>query len=198
MADLSSRSKGDLVALLKMSGELIKAKDEFWFLAVQEAFGKEKAVKLSDKVRERYTHLLVKRCRKQFGLSGSGIEMMRQVLEKDPCFLINDYEISHLSQDRWFLRVNRCTTLEAMKRSGGKEFVCEGPTGSCFRDIAKEIGNGIALHAIKSSPGNSRPEACCEWLFEARPDVQIGPLQNEIESTTSPPGRRTKRAEIRR
>ena len=133
MGDLSSRSKGDLVALLKMSAEFIKAMDELWFGVVQEVYGKGNAVKLSDKVRGRYTRLLVKRSRKQFGLSGSGIEMMMQVIETDPSFLINDYEISHLSRDRLFLRVNRCATLEAMERYGKKEFVCEGTTGSCFR-----------------------------------------------------------------
>ena len=205
MGDLSLRSKGDLLALLKMSSELIKAMDEFWFRVVQEAYGKGNAVKLNDKVRERYTHLLVKRSREQFGLSGSGIEMMMQVIETDPSFLINDYEISHLSPDRLFVRVNRCATVEAMEMSGRKEVGCEGTTGSCFRNMAKEIGDSIAVHAIRLPPRNSRHEACCEWLFEAHPDVPIdrlaeNPPQNETEGrgTAASLGRRTTNPETRR
>ena len=113
--------------------------------------------------------------------------MMMQVIEKDPSFLINDYEISHLSRDRLFLRVNRCATLEAMERSGRKEFGCEGTAGSCFRAIAKEIGDRIAAHAIRLPPGNLRHEACCEWLFETRADVPVdglaeNPSLNETEA----------------
>jgi hypothetical protein len=190
MADLSSRSKGDLLALLKMSGELIKAMDGLWFRVVQEAHGQEDAVKLSDEVRERYTLMLVKRSRKRFGRSGSDIERMVQVLETDPSFVINDYEISHLSQDRLFLRVNRCATLEAMERSGRKELVCDGANGSCFRNIAKEIGASLAMHAIRLPPRNSRQEACCEWLFEARADVPIDSLAEDLQENR-PSGRGT-------
>ena len=205
MVDLSSRSKADLAALLKMSGEFIKAMDELWFLVVREAYGKGNAVKLSDMVRERYTRRLVTRSKKQFGLAGSALERMMQVLETDPCFLINDYEISHLSRDRLFLRVNRCAALDAMGKPGRKEFVCEGTTGSCFKDLAKEIGDSIAVHAIRLPSGNSRHEACCEWLFESRPDVSIDrlaqkPSENEKlgRGTTAPLERRTKSSDTRR
>ncbi|MBP1732384.1 MAG: hypothetical protein H6Q55_2813 [Deltaproteobacteria bacterium] len=92
--------------------------------------------------------------------------MMRQVIEADPSFLINDYEISHLSRDRMFLRVNRCPILEAMEKSGRKEFMCEKTTGFYFRNIARELEARMTIHAIRLPPRNSPDEACCEWLFE--------------------------------
>jgi hypothetical protein len=164
-----SRTKGDLIDLLKLSGGCVSAMDGLWFLAVEEAFGNAEAVKLDMKVREKYTHVLVKRVKRQLGLSGSGIEMIGQMIEMDPSFLTNDYEISHLSIDRMFLRVNRCTVLEAMERCGRKEFMCEMTTGFYFRNIAREIDAEVTVHAIKLPPRNSSDEVCCEWLFEARP-----------------------------
>ena len=168
MINPSSKTKNDLLDLLKMSGGFISAMDGLWFLAVEEAFGNAEAVKLDIKVREKYTHVLVKRVKGQLGLSGSGIEMMRQVIETDPSFLTNDYEISHLSRDRMFLRVNRCPVLEAMEKCGRKEFMCEKTTGFYFRNIATEIEAKVTVHAIKLPPRNSSDEVCCEWLFEAK------------------------------
>jgi len=167
MINPSSRTKSDLLDLLRMSGGFINAMDGLWFLAVEEAYGNAEAAKLDIKVRERYTHVLVKRVKRNLGLSGSGIEMIRQVIEADPSFLINDYEISHLSRDRMFLRVNRCPVLEAMEKSGRKEFMCERTTGFYFRNIARELEAKVTIHAIKLPPRISSDEACCEWLFEA-------------------------------
>lgn len=167
MINASSRTKSDLLDLLRMSGGFISAIDGLWFLAVEEAYGNAEAVKLDIKVRERYTHVLVKRVKRQLGLSGSGMEMVRQVIETDPSFLINDYEISHLSRDRMFLRVNRCAVLEAMEKSGRKEFMCEKTTGFYFRTIVRELDAKVSIHAIRLPPRNSSDEACCEWLFEA-------------------------------
>jgi len=166
MINLSAKTKNDLLDLLRMSGGFINAMDGLWFLAVEEAYGNAEAAKLDIKVRERYTHVLVKRVKRDRGLSGSGIEMMRQVIEADPSFLINDYEISHLSRDRMFLRVNRCPILEAMEKSGRKEFMCEKTTGFYFRNIARELETKVTVHAIRLPPRNSPDEACCEWLFE--------------------------------
>jgi len=163
-----SKTKGDLIDLLELSGGCVSAMDGLWFLAVEEAFGNAEAVKLDMKVREKYTHVLVKRLKRQLNLSGSGIEKIAQIIETDPSFLTNDYEISRLSRDRMFLRVNRCTVLEAMERCGRKEFMCEKTTGSYFRNIAREIEAKVSVHAIKLPPRNSSDEVCCEWLFEAR------------------------------
>ena len=174
MIKAPSRTKGDLFDLLMLSGGFISAIDGLWFLAVKEAYGNAEAMRLDLKVRERYAHVLVKRVKSQLEPSGSGIEMVRQVIEMDPSFLTNEYEISHLSKDRMFLRVNRCAVLEAMERSGRKQLTCQATTGSYFRSIARELKAEISVHAIKLPPRNSLDEACCEWLFESHPPFPPG------------------------
>jgi hypothetical protein len=174
MIKAASRTKGDLFDLLILSGGFISAMDGLWFLAVKEAHGDAEAMRLDLDVRERYAHLLAKRVRRQLEPSGSGIEMVRQVIEMDPSFLANEYEISHLSKDRMFLRVNRCVVLEAMERSGRKELLCEATTGSYFRSIARELEAEVSVHPIKLPPRNSPDEACCEWLFESHPPFATG------------------------
>ena len=183
MTNLSSRSRSDLLALLRVSCGFVSEMDSLWFLAMQESYGREEAVKFTIRVRERYTQMLVKRVKNQLGLSGSGIEMMRQVIEADPFFLANDYEISHLSRDRMFLRVNMCASVDGMERPRRKELMCEATTAAYFRNLAKEIEAKVTVHAIRVPPGNSPDEPCCEWLFEAQPPAATNPLPgNTVES----------------
>lgn len=163
-----SRTKSDFMDRLRLSGGLISAIDGLWFLAVEEASGTVEAMRLDMKVRERYVHILVKRMRRDLGFSLSGIDGIRQVIEADPVFLANEYEISHLSRDRMFVRINQCPLLEAMERAGRTNYVCETTTALYFQNVAREIEPNVAVHAIKLPPRGSPDEAACEWLFEVR------------------------------
>jgi len=159
---------------LKLSGGLINAMNGLWFLAVEEALGNDEALRLNAKVWESYLHLFVRRIRKSVSLSGSTVEEIGQLIRLDPSFLVNDYEISHISRERMFLRVNRCPSLEAMEKAGRNRLICEATTGLYFRNLAKEVDPEIRVYAMKLPPRNSPPDACCEWLFETGEAVRPG------------------------
>jgi hypothetical protein len=159
-------SNENLLKLLQLSGGLIAAMDGLWFLTVEEKFGNSEAIKLDKKVWEKYIHILVKRMRNAFGLLQTGIGGIKEIIELDPLFLINDYEIPEFSKERMILRVNRCPVLESMEKAGRKKFVCESTTGLYFKNIAKEIDNKVSVHPLKLPPRNFPEDVCCEWLFE--------------------------------
>jgi len=166
MRKMRETPKEDLLKLLQLSGSLIAALDGLWFLAVEDRFGYPEAIKLDMKVWERYAHIVVKRMREKFGLSKTGIEGIKELIEVDPLMSILDYEIPEFSDRRMFLRINRCPVLEAMERAGRKKFVCESTTGLYFKNIAKEIDPQVIVRALKLPPRNSPQDVCCEWLFQ--------------------------------
>lgn len=155
-----------LLERMRLSGGLISAMDGLWFLTVEKALGNAEAIKLDKKVWQKYIHVYVKRTRKTFALSGSGIDCLKQLIELDPLFSVNDYEISRLSDNGMFIRVNVCSTLMAMEKAARTKPVCETTTGIYFRNMAREVDPGITVHAMKLPPRRSPDEACCEWLFE--------------------------------
>lgn len=159
-------NKEQLEKLLRLSGGLIAAIDGIWFLAVEEAFGNEKAVELDRWVWERYMHVLVKRIKNIFGISAEGMNGIKEIIENDPLFLINDYEFPEFSEKKMVLRINRCPVLEAMERQGRKRFVCESTTGLYFKNLAKEIDANIVVHPLKLPPRESPEDISCEWLFK--------------------------------
>jgi hypothetical protein len=168
MTNFDGKIKGDLIELLKLSGGLIAVVNGLWLLAVEEVFGNAEAVRLDIQVWKRYAHAFVKRIRNGLGLSGSDVDGIRELIELDPMLLMSEYEISHLSKDRLFLRVNRCSLQEAITRSGGTEFVCTSSTRLHFRNIAREVDPKVTVHSIKLPPRGSPDGACCERLFEMR------------------------------
>lgn len=160
------RSKEDLIRLLRFSGGLLTAMDGLWFLAVEAELGNSDAVKLDIRVWEKYAHVLVKRIRNEFGLSGAGIPQIRQLVELDPLFLNLDYDIPEFSEERMILRVTRCPVLEAMEKAGRTKFICESTTGLYFNNVAKEIDARIKVSSLRLPPRSSPRDVCCEWLYQ--------------------------------
>ena len=166
MTDINIQNKEKLKELLQLSGGLIAAIDGIWFLAVEEVFGNDRAVELDKRVWERYIHVLVKRMKNIFGISTEGMRGIKEIIENDPLFLINDYEFPEFSEKKMALRINRCPVLEAMERQGRKTYVCESTTGLYFKNLAKEINPKIVVHPLKLPPRESPEDICCKWLFQ--------------------------------
>ncbi len=159
-------NKEQLEKRVRLSGGLIAAMDGLWFLAVEEKFGNAEAISLDKKVWEKYIHVLVKRIRNMLGITTEGIKDIRKIIEIDPLFLTNDYEISEPSDNSMLLVINRCSVLEAMEKAGREKFVCEFTTGLYFKNLAKEINPKIVVHPLKLPPRESTEDICCKWLFQ--------------------------------
>lgn len=158
--------KEQLNKLLRLSGGLIAAMDGLWFLAVEEEFGNHEAIRLDIRVWEKYLHVLVKRMRNVLGVTLDGVKSIRKIIETDPLFLMNDYEISEPSTDTMLLVVKRCSVLEAMERAGRKKYICESTTGLYFKNLAREIDPKIVVHPLRLPPRRSPAEPSCKWLFK--------------------------------
>jgi hypothetical protein len=137
-------------------------------LTAEEKFGYSVAIELDIKVWEKYAHVVVKRIKETFGLSNSGIEGVKKLIECDPLFLNFNYEIREFSKQKMVLRINKCPVLEAMERAGRKKFICETTTGLYFRNIARELNPLLVVHPLKLPPRESPQGICCEWLFEVK------------------------------
>jgi hypothetical protein len=142
--------------------------DGLWFLTVEEEFGYSVAIGLDIKVWEKYAHIVVKRIGETFGLSNSGIEGIRELIEFDPLFLNFNYEIREFSSEKMVLRINKCPVLEAMEKAGRKKFVCETTTGLYFKNIARQLNPLVVVHPLKLPPRKSPQGVCCEWLFKVQ------------------------------
>jgi len=161
-------NKEQLKKLLKLSGGLITAMDGLWFLAVEQEFGNQEAIELDKKVWGKYVHVLVKRMRDILGITLDGVKGIKQIIEIDPLFLINDYEISEPSDNSMLLIINKCSVLEAMERAGREKFICEFTTGLYFKNLAREINQKIVVQPLKLPPRESPEDVCCKWLFQLR------------------------------
>jgi hypothetical protein len=162
----NAKIENDPAKLLKLCVDLVAEMWELWFMVTEETFGHAEAVKLEVKAWEEYFRVFAERMKQLITSDGPALEVLSQLIQLDPIFCLSGCEISHLSKNRMFLRINKCLLLEIAEHSGRGAHRCETAEIVHFGNLAKEVNPNVTVHVIKLPPRNSPDEACCEWLFE--------------------------------
>ena len=115
--DFSSVGEKELQEYLDFLLGQYRLADAFWFLAVEETFGTEAAVKLNEDVWIKIAPLAAREIKSRFAIEGEGVPAVMEALSYFPWTTITGYEITQIG-DRTVLRAPHCPPQEARLRHG--------------------------------------------------------------------------------
>lgn len=99
--------------------------DALWFLAVEDEFGLEHAVRLNEKVWEEMGSRSAREIKKRFKIDEKGLEGFEKAMKLFPWSRILNYEFERV-EGRLILKVKKCLPQIARIKSGRGIFPCKG------------------------------------------------------------------------
>jgi len=163
---LMRHSKEELIGLLEDAAKNWLAHDGLWFLAVEEAFDMDTAIRLDARAWEQFSAIEARRIMKRLGLEpGGGLEALKKALQYRLYAYINRQEIVEVDEHRFIFRMNECRVQSARKRKGLPDFPCK-PVGIVeYSVFARTIDPRIKTRCIACPPDPHPPEYWCAWEF---------------------------------
>ncbi|MBM4464544.1 MAG: hypothetical protein FJ014_03070 [Chloroflexi bacterium] len=159
-------SKEELISLLENAARNWLAHDGLWFLAVEEAFGLEKAIELDAKAWEKFTAIEAKRIMQHLGIEpGGGIPALKEALQYRLYSYLNVQEIEDVDERTIIFRMNECRVQAARQRDGRPDFPCK-PVGLVeYANFARTIDPRFQTRCIACPPDPHPAEYWCAWEF---------------------------------
>jgi hypothetical protein len=136
--------------------------DAFWFLAVEDTFGTEAAVKLNQDIWTRMGGLVAKEIKETFQLEERGVARVLEALSYFPWTVIVGYDMEE-SEDGATIRVPHCPPQAARLRAGRDEFPCKSMHLGEFTSFAKEIDERVEVRCVMAPPDPHPEDLFCEW-----------------------------------
>jgi len=142
------------------------AHDGLWFQSVEEAYGLEAALACDKKAWEAFTVIEAKRIMKRLGLGpGGGIPALVRALGHRLYALINDQEVSEMSDRRCVFRMKTCRVQEARKRRGLADFPCREVGLVEYAGFARTVDPRLETRCLTCPPGPHPADFWCAWEF---------------------------------
>ncbi|HDN79311.1 MAG: hypothetical protein DRI61_10690 [Chloroflexi bacterium] len=162
-------SKEELIGFLEDAAKNWLAHDGLWFLAVEEAFDMDTAIRLDAKAWEQFSAIEARRIMKRLGIEpGGGLEALKKALQYRLYAYINRQEIIEVDEHTFIFRMNECRVQSARKRKGLPDFPCK-PVGIVeYSVFARTIDPRIETRCIACPPDPHPPEYWCAWEFTLR------------------------------
>lgn len=136
--------------------------DAFWFLAVEDTFGTDAAIKLNEDVWARLGSLAAKDIEKRFPLKHEGVARVLEALSYFPWTMIVEHEIEE-STDGVKIRVSHCLPQEARLKIGRDEFPCKTRHLVEWTNFATEIDQKAEVRCLMAPPDPHPEDLWCEW-----------------------------------
>ncbi|MCS7119052.1 MAG: DUF6125 family protein [Archaeoglobaceae archaeon] len=137
--------------------------DALWFLAVEDTFGLEAAVKLNEKIWEEIGSRSAREIKKRFKVEERGLEGFEKAIKYFPWCRILNYEFEKLGKVLR-IRVKDCLPQSARIKMGRRIFPCREMHLREFRAFAKEVDYRIEVRCIYAPP--EIRDYFCVWEFE--------------------------------
>ncbi len=138
--------------------------DGFWFLKVEEAYGREKAEKMNEEVWGQVGPMTLKDLRKYFNIEEKGLEGLEKALRLNPWTNIGSHQITRTDREI-ILTVPQCPPQVARLKRGLGEYECKVMHQGEFMSTAREIDPRISVKC-DFAPPDPHPEALfCRWRF---------------------------------
>jgi hypothetical protein len=167
--DFSSMGEKELREYLDFLLRQYRLADGFWFLAVEETFGTEAAVRLNEEVWIKIAPLAAREIKSRFAIEGEGVPAVVEALSYFPWATIIGYEIEQM-EDRAVLRVPSCPPQEARLRHGLGAFPCKAMHWGEFSDFAREIDERVEVQCVMAPPDPHPDDLWCQWEFRLGED----------------------------
>lgn len=166
MEKLENFSKAKLIEIIKMCAKNWLAHDGSWFLAIEEAYGLEEAIKFDAEAWRRFTVLEAQRIMETFAISKKGgLKALAQALQCRMYAYLNEQEIIPVNEKKLIFRMKHCRVQETRRRKKLYEFHCK-PVGIVeFSGFARTIDPRIKTACIVCPPDHHPEKFWCAWEF---------------------------------
>ena len=141
--------------------------DAYWFLAVEDTFGTEAAVKLNEDIWTRMGKLAAREIQERFPLEKQGVARVLEALSYFPWSIITGFEYEETAEGAR-ITVPYCPPQAARVRAGRGEFSCKAMHLGEFNSFAKEIDERVEVRCLMAPPDPHPEDLWCEWEVRLR------------------------------
>lgn len=146
--------------------------DAYWFLAVEDTFGTDAAVKLNENIWGRMGGLAAREIAERFPLEEEGVARVLEALSYFPWTVLVGYEMEETS-DGARIRVPYCPPQAARVRAGRSEFPCKAMHLSEFVNFTKEIDKRVEVRCVMAPPDPHPEDLWCQWEFALKGSDEV-------------------------
>lgn len=165
MSIFKDLSKADLLKVIEMFAKNWLAHDGSWFLAAEERYGINEAIKLDEKSWERFAVVEAGRIKKELSIpEKGGLEGLAKALQYRMYAAINEQTIQFTDDGRLIFKMVKCRVQEARQRKGLQPFPCKSVGVIEFSQFARTIDSRIRTSVI-SCPPDPVKDFYCGWEF---------------------------------
>jgi len=153
--------------LSDLHSSLFQAIDGLWFLAVEDEYGLDAALKLDVKVWERYGKLEARRIAKLVGVE-LGKASLGELIKTFKLTPVATYFRSNFKESggEVVIKLTRCPPQEARIRGGRGVFPCKPVGIAYFTNFAGELNPLFKTNCLWCPPDPRNAEAWCAWRFK--------------------------------
>lgn len=138
--------------------------DSFWFITVEEQFGRETAEGINDSVWTRVAAMAARDIRKRYHIQEKGLEGFVKTLRLFPWTSIGGHRIEQQEKEV-ILTVPECPPQIARIKRGLGEYDCKDMHRNEFIQFAKEIDPRIRVKCEFAPPDPHPDHLFCKWRF---------------------------------
>ncbi len=163
--DLAQYDRETLMNLIKAYSKLYMSVDGFWYLAVKNDEGDEKALKHDLWVWEKMYKREIDGVTKVLGVQKRDVFSYLKIFTMTPFFHLIDYDVKMKDNKHGILTMNHCPVLLALEKEGeGRENnICNTVDRDIFKKACKHFNSDMECEPIIIPPRENKGGICCQW-----------------------------------
>jgi hypothetical protein len=138
--------------------------DSFWFISIEERFGREVAEEINEGIWTRVGPMAGKDLRKRYHIREKGLKGFIKTLKLFPWTILGGHQIEQ-KEDEVILTVPECPPQVARIKRGLGEYDCKEMHRNELVHMAKVVDPRIRIECEFAPPDPHPDELFCKWRF---------------------------------